>query len=317
MEKEVTVLADRIENLADSLVKLTDMLREKIRDDYKASRQSPLTLFLEADTFGDYVGAQQREKLLRSQISKTMFKAMDKKVNYNDQIGEKEQAQKDLEVKKVQLAAQQKRLEDQKVEKNVLLAQTKNDEKEYQRLLEQARAEISSYARFASSQGGGTCLGSSQSSGDGWFYSQRDPRWCRQLIGKSPDMTVGEVGCLLTSVAMILSKHGQSTSPASLAANNRYFLSNTAFMLDPPVPSGFSYRRLNYLKSEEIDKEVEGGRPVIVHVRTNNGYGGHFVVIKEKKDGKYVMHDPWNGPDLEFTKYYPISSIDSMRIFTR
>jgi hypothetical protein len=58
-----------------------------------------------------------------------------------------------------------------------------------------------------------------------------------------------------------------------------------------------------------LDSELEGGRPVIV--RLINQYGTHFVVIKEKKDGSYIMHDPVikDGHDLKFTDHYSLGSI--------
>jgi hypothetical protein len=88
-------------------------------------------------------------------------------------------------------------------------------------------------------------------------------------------------------------------------------------MTTPPSPSGYTYKRFDYFNSETIDRELREERPVIVHVRTNNGYGGHFVVLISGEGGNYKMHDPWYGPDIDFTKYYSSSMIDSVRLFTK
>ena len=130
-------------------------------------------------------------------------------------------------------------------------------------------------------------------------------------------MTVGEVGCYLTSVAMIHKKYGSSTSPLIVAANRNYFFSNTALMLTPPAPNGYTYKRYDYFKTDIIDNELSAGRPVIVHVRVNNGYGGHFIVLISGSGGSYTMHDPWYGADLNFASHYSTGMISSLRLFTR
>jgi hypothetical protein len=167
------------------------------------------------------------------------------------------------------------------------------------------------------SAGGQTCLTANPGEGsNGWFFSQRDPRWCKQAIGNSND-SIGEVGCYLTSVSMIFKKHGQGTSPSSMAGNSANFSVNTAMMRrPPPIPSGFTYKESRY-GTAVIDEELRQGRPVIVHVTVNNGYGGHFVVLFEGENGKYKMHDPWYGPDLDFSSRYSTGMIDSVRMFTK
>ena len=130
-------------------------------------------------------------------------------------------------------------------------------------------------------------------------------------------MTIGEVGCYITAVTMVHKKHGHSMTPSVFAANRNYFFSNTALMTTPPSPSGFTYKRLDYFNRETLDEELRNDRPVIVHVRTNNGYGGHFIVLYSGENGSYKMHDPWYGPDLDFSSRYSLGMIDSMRLFTK
>ena len=88
-------------------------------------------------------------------------------------------------------------------------------------------------------------------------------------------------------------------------------------MTTPPSPSGYTYKRQDYFNRETLDRELAAGRPVIVHVRTNTGYGGHFIVLFAGENGSYRMHDPWYGADLEFGSRYSTGLIDSMRLFTK
>lgn len=318
IEMEMEVLSHRIEDLNASLEQLQELLIERVDQSYKQNRQasSGLVAFLGSENFGDYINAQQREKKLQSEATKLMMKTMDKKLNYNDQVDEKEMAAVELEQTKVTLANKQASLADQKEEKKLLLTQTQNDERTYQNLLEQARREISSYKAFTSGKGS-HCLGSRPTSSDGWFYSQRDPAWCNQLIARSNE-TIGHVGCFITSIAMVMKAHGQGMSPSDIAAETRYFVYGSAAISSPPGISGFTTRMQSGFDRELVDRELEAGRPVIVKVSvSSNQYGTHFIVLKSGKDGNYKMHDPWEGPDLNFNDYYSTGSIISMRLYTK
>ncbi len=316
-KKEVEILSARIENLSDSMEKLAGLLTQLVASSYKAEHISDLEMYLKTANFNEALQKKQQQEIVSIQTSKLLFKAMNEKLDFNQKKEEREKLQVELQKKTESLKAQQKELESQKAEKTILLAQTKNDEKTYQRLIEDARKEADSFRNFAASAGGGSCLNSSPGEGNnGWYFSQRDPRWCRQYVGGS-SLTVGEVGCYLTSVTMVHKKYGSSTSPSLIAANRNYFFSNTALMLTPPAPSGYTYKRYDYFKTDIIDNELSAGRPVIVHVRLNNGYGGHFVVLFSGSSGSYTMHDPWYGADLNFSSHYSTGMIDSLRVFTK
>jgi hypothetical protein len=34
--------------------------------------------------------------------------------------------------------------------------------------------------------------------------------------------------------------------------------------------------------------------------------------MKEKKDGQYIMHDPWEGYDKKFSDFYSLSQIQQI-----
>ena len=94
-----------------------------------------------------------------------------------------------------------------------------------------------------------------------WYYSQTGDY---TRLGSSW-YTVNEVGCLITSMAMVSTFYGNHITP-DWVAQNAYFTND--------------------------------GRPVIVSVylpsvgAVNSDGSSHFIVIKNFSDGRYLMHDP-------------------------
>ena len=304
LETEIDDLSNQIENLNYSLDRLTDMLLERVRARYKRSRVSSLVLLFNVDSLRSLFLKQRYLDEAGKQTAELMKKAETQRLLYDQQKLKKEQVQIELEDKKMELETQRKELATQKSAQQRILAQTKNSEKVYQKLLAQAEAEIASFKTFTTSKGGGV-IGPINSP-DGWYFSQRDSRWAGAPIGSSGEKILN-VGCLITSVAMVKKKFGENVTPAMIALNNGYFFANTAYMLQPfPAPAGYHYVNLRY--SQATLKEEVAKNPVIVKLLAGP-YGTHFVVIKTEKDGKFIMHDPWEGYDKNFTSYYSLGQI--------
>ena len=179
-----------------------------------------------------------------------------------------------------------------------------------------AQKQLAALKSFSSSAGGSSCLSSSPGGGsDGNFYSQRDPRWCKQFIGNSSD-TIGEVGCYLSSIAMAYKKLGSDISPSAYAANASNFVLNSAWMGSPSPPSGYNYKQTSYSVSA-LDNELKTGRYVIAQMRMSTIVGMHFVVIISGSNGNYKIHDPWFGADQNFSDRYSILGIMSLRLITK
>ncbi len=316
LEKEIEELGERIEGLSLSLDRLSSMLIERISSSYKRQRTSSVLAMF---TSGDFSGLVIQIKYLKqaeTQTAAAMELAENQRLLYDEQKSLKEIVQERLQEKRMQLQAQQQELEQSKAEKERLLVQTKNDESTYQRLLAQAQAEINSIRAYSQALFGSSyCLDSPAPQPDGWFFSQRDSRWCGTRIGNSND-SIGAVGCLVTSTAMIWKKHGQDVTPASIAANTSFFSLNTAYMVLPtPAPPGFKSE--SFAKDLElIDKELAEGRPVIVRLSVYfTSVGTHFVVLKAGSNGEYVMNDPLYQADMSFNSKYSTGQITSVRTF--
>lgn len=312
LEKEITELSERIEGLSISLNRLSEILIKRIRQNYKQSRLPYKNNLFASESFNGFISQYRYMNLAQDQTLDLMKKTELQRLTYNQQKEIKEAKQQEVEKKRQELQSQKNILDSQKASKDELLKQTRNSESIYQQKLAEATAELNSLKAFSSSKSGSVLP--EQNSPDGWFFSQRDQRWANSMIGSS-NMSVMEVGCLISSTAMMKKKFGENINPLTIANNNSYFFSNTAYMLRPwPAPSGYRYQYSAYSQST-LDSRLNEN-PVIVKLSAGP-YGSHFIVIKEKKDNQYIMHDPWEGYDKKFNDFYSLSQIQQIASLAR
>jgi len=309
LEKEIVDLSDRIDGLNYSLDKLTSVLMERVNEHYKRTYSNPVEVLFSKVKFSTKLSEFKYLQLAEEQTVDAMHRAENQKITYDEQKLLKVEKQDELENKKKELETSRRALDQQKQEKQDLLNVTKNDEKKYQQLLAEAQAEVTSLKSFTANKVGGVL--SPQNSPDGWYFSQRDERWAGVTIGRSPEIMY-EVGCLVSSTAMIKKKFGEDVTPTSIAANNSNFFSNTANMLKPwPAPNGYYYVDIAYSQSK-MDEELSKN-PIIVKLLAG-AYGTHFIVIKEKKDNEYIIYDPWEGYDKKLSDFYSLSQIARLSV---
>lgn len=314
LEKQIVELNDRINGLDLSLDRLTGMLVERIRAQYKESRVSPFVALASSGSFSTMFAREQYVNLASEQTALAMQRAELQKKVYDQEKELKEQKQLEVEEKRVELQSEQNTLTQQRLQQQTILEETKNNEARYQQLLAEAQAQINSFKKFVSFAGdGGTIKADGLGKGyDDNYFSQRDERWAGNRIGNSSE-SIYNVGCLITSVAMTLKAKGENTTPANIAANTTYFVLNTAYMRARStiaLPGGKKSYKINI---SSINNELEKKNPVIVGLNAGP-YGTHFVVLKKKDGDKWIMFDPWYGPDLEFTKHYSTGNIYSAEI---
>ena len=304
LEKEIEELSQRIDGLSISLDKLSGLLIARVRESYKQSRRQFKVNLFTSDSFNQFLSQYRYINQAQDQTLELMRAAEIQRASYDQQKTIKEEKQTEVNQKKNDLQAQKLVLDTQKAEKDTLLAQTKNSESIYQQKLAEAVAELNSLRAFSSNKSGSVLP--EQHSPDGWYFSQRDQRWASYNIASS-NMSIMEVGCLISSTAMIKKKFGENVNPITIASNNSYFFALTAYMLRPwPAPSGYHYQHQSYSQGT-LDSQLEKN-PVIVKLSAGP-YGSHFIVIKEKKDGHYIMHDPWEGYDKKFSDFYSLGQI--------
>ena len=316
LESEIANLTININNLDINLNQLSSVYIYQIVQNYKLEKRTPKFAIFAENNFNDFLNQYKYLTTIQQDSQDTLLKMETTRTSFDMQKTEKEKKQIELEDLKKKLAAQKVSLSKQKDSKNKLMEVTKNDEKKYQQLLAEAQSQLSALKNFSSSAGS-SCLSSSPGVGnDGNFFSQRDPRWCTQRMGNSPD-TIGAVGCYISSISMVFKKIGFSMTPSLYALDPSNFVPPTAYAVNPTPPSGYTYKSVTY-SSNTVDNELKSGRYVIAQMRMPGTYAGmHFIVIISGSSGKYKIHDPWYGPDMEFNTHYSTSQIMSLRLITK
>ena len=305
-EKEIGLLNERIEGLDESLNKLSKSLLKKIVVDYKNKRVSLLSVFLESDRIDDLVNRIKYIKTTRENNQKLIIQVQNTKINFEEQKKLREEKKVELDNLQTILAKQKNELLNQQNAKRKLLADTQNSETIYQQIVNQARKQLLAFKSFVQQSGAASVISANSfgTGSDGNYYSQRDERWAYQIIGNSSE-NILNVGCLITSAAMVAKKIGLSILPSDIASNaENFYLGTTAYLnLDKPNLGGKSRRSISI---REVDSYLNSNQYVIVGVyRTSCNYGGdHFVVLTRKEADSYKMHDPIYGPDKNFSDYY-------------
>lgn len=301
--EEIENLTVKIDNLNTSLNYLSKTFLKKIIDGYKRRQVNIFEIFLDSENASVLTNRLKYIKIAQDNDRRLAFQVQQTKVNFEEQKRQRDEKKKTLDDLKVTLNNQNAKLNDQKKVKQKLLEDTKNDKIATDRFLQEIEKQLASFKSFVKSSGAGSIIGANSlgSGSDGFYYSQRDERWANKTIGYSSE-NVLEVGCLISSVAMVAKKYGQNVTPLDLASDADRFYGLTAYMKLPW--KGVAGRSSQSIAVSNIDQELNGGNYVIVGVG-GCGYGGsHFVVLLKKEGEDYIMHDPIYGPDLKFSSHY-------------
>jgi peptidoglycan hydrolase CwlO-like protein len=312
LEKEINDLGVRIDGLETSLQQLTQVLIVRVQDEYKQKTEDPMLLLLTSSGFTDFFAKYKYRQLSQEYTQRVINAAETQKVEYGNEKQAKMTKQAQVEALKKQLVAQQSSLTDESAQKTSLLQVTHNDEKKYQTLLQEAQAQLSAFKGFVNSSGGSSLL-SNQTSCDSWgcYYNQRDTQWGTHQLGSSSEV-MSEVGCLVTSMAMVATHYGKTLTPGDIAGSTAPFFGSTAYMINGSWNvNGVTMTRnaIGYGVSA-IDGQLNAGHPVIVGLFSNSN-PSHFIVIKGKDSGGYIMNDPYleNGHDKHLTDKYSNSDV--------
>lgn len=148
---------------------------------------------------------------------------------------------------------------------------------------------------------------------------QNDQRWKDEKIGLQDNLTIEQVGCLLTGMAMIVNHFGANETPLSL--NNRMKAGdgfNGAWLKAAQVPGKFpalGVKRQKRVVCEDkpapldlIDAGLARDSLVIVRVdwTPDANIDSHWVVIHAKAGDDYLIWDPWQkkgAPDTLMGRY--------------
>lgn len=135
-------------------------------------------------------------------------------------------------------------------------------------------------------------------------YSQRDPRWGKDILGfADAGQTIESYGCLLTACATVLTYYGHKVNPQEL---NRKLQGAGGFtgalMYFNVLPNLFPVKvnlipvgKDNRAPLPLINASLDEGRPVIVEVDASvrAGFQNHWVTIYKRDQSLYYISDPW------------------------
>lgn len=300
----------RMGTLEGSLTNVTKVLLSHIVATYQAGSASDMQVLLSSSDISDLITKANYLRFVQQHDRELLDNTEQARVDYANQKAILEGQKRQVLALNTQLQQYTSTLNSQKSAKQTLLTQTQGDEQTYESMLSQAKAELAGFSNFTSGAGGASLL-SGQTSCDSWgcYYNQRDSQWGNLLINGQSGYTMAGYGCLITSIAMVLSHMGHTVSPADIAASGgSNFAVGTAMLAKSISVDGVS---LNRNGVSDLDSALQSG-PVIVGIYA---YGGtHFVVLKSGSNGNYVMDDPYlpNGHDISFTDHYSVSSIFEM-----
>lgn len=316
VEKETQILSNRIDTLDDRLDEQWKVFLATTYETYKQRKASLLDLLLNARTANDMFKSLKYHTLAQSNRQRILIQTQETKLNFEEAKQQREQRRIELEDLQAVLDTQKSDLETQQTAKKILISATQNKENEYQSIIQEAQRQLTAFKSFFASTGADVIRADGLGTGEGgWYMSQRDERWASMRMGDSSE-SILDVGCFISSLAMVLKSYGHDVNPTFFASNARYFYGGyasgcfptsypTAYACVPNTfngswPGGLRYHEIAY---GEIDGYLDRGVPVITSVRNQ----GHYVVLKKRVDGEYIMNDPVYGPDLKLSDYYALS----------
>ncbi len=161
-------------------------------------------------------------------------------------------------------------------------------------------------------------------------YSQRDTEWSEDSLGASKELTLGQAGCLVTSIASTLSDlTDRPIAPGELnwwLRENRGFVGGGLFVFTSIEALGLHYvKRIDcQVQPAPIDHLAEvlaAGSGVVIQVDSRPGgdLDQHWVrlLAVDEKDGQIM--DPWQLPGgelVKLSKYFATGWTPARAIFT-
>lgn len=160
LENQITELTDRISGLDVSLDKLSQILVERVGEQYKRLHTNPLLVLITRRELNTALSEYKYLQLAKEQTADAMSRAEVQRNNYDEQKTLKEQTQTALEQKRTQLQGQQNQLTTQRSEQQFLLTETRNNEARYQSELAKTLGELEAIQSIIAGKGSETAAGS-------------------------------------------------------------------------------------------------------------------------------------------------------------
>ncbi|KKQ39665.1 MAG: Family 2 glycosyl transferase [Candidatus Magasanikbacteria bacterium GW2011_GWA2_37_8] len=225
-ELQIKQLGSQINNAKDMILAYKDDLARSLREINQSEGEPIVAQLLAIGGFANFWQNVGDNLQLQNVFQKNLRNLQTEKKNLTNRQNATEQKKEALAIQNKALAVQRQSLASTVKAKKQLLAETKNNEANYQKLLANAKAQLKSFSDFTKNAGGAKLLGN-QTICDSWgcYYNQRDSSWGAQSLNGT-EYTLASDGCLVTAVAMVITHYGyQNITPASINANPDNFAS--------------------------------------------------------------------------------------------
>lgn len=153
LEKEIADLTAKITRLDVSLDQVSEILIRRINQTYKKGKIRPLSIFLSAGDFADFLSRYRYLQIAQLHDRKVMIEMETVRISYDDQKKLKEKKQSELAAAKEKLESQKFLLNQQKADKEKLLVVSQNNTLKYQQILAVTRAELEAIQKIIAGQG--------------------------------------------------------------------------------------------------------------------------------------------------------------------
>ncbi len=287
---DIDTTSKKISSLQGSLNNSIAVLINRIIATYEVGTIQPVQILLTSNTASDFFTRLNYLKLAQAHDKQLIYDTQQAKVDYANQkviFEDKKQQLADLQQ---QLQVQTDQLNQEKQVQQQLLATTEAQIAAYQAQL----SALQNFARSRIGPGGQSIPHQDLSDGWGKYYNQRDANWGNNFIGLS-NMQIWDVGCLLTSYAMVVTHYGGSITPADVAANVGNFAGGSAyFNLPGPSANGHSAGDISMPSLDDLRNKLNSGNSIIAGLSYDGGpIADHWVVLRSaNSDGSFMINDP-------------------------
>ena len=287
---DIDTTSKKISSLQGTLDTTITVLINRTVATYEVGTIQPFQILLTSNNASDFLTRLNYLRIARKHDRDLAIETQQAKNDYSNQKNIFEDKKKQLAGLQQQLQVQTVQLDQEKQVQQQLLATTEAQIASYQAQL----SALQNFARSRVGPGGQSIPHQDLSDGWGKYYNQRDANWGNNFIGLS-NMQVWDVGCLMTSYAMVVTHYGGSVTPADIAANVGNFAGGSAyFNLPGPSANGHSANDISMPSLDDLRNKLKSGNVVIAGLSYDGGpIADHWVVLRSANDdGTFLINDP-------------------------
>ncbi|MBD3244771.1 MAG: hypothetical protein GF335_02145 [Candidatus Moranbacteria bacterium] len=312
LKLEIESLELKIEQKKIEIEKKQKILGELIKGIYHSKSISSIEVLLKYDSISEYFSQMEKLSQINYETKKVLDEIHQSKLDLEKSRTDKSKKYEKLADLKSENLREKNKLKSQQENKEDLLQATQGQEEKYQQMLEKFQAQrqmlLGDIDQMTSQKAGELAAVISQQkkpteglASTSWYFSQRDSRWAGDYIGMSRTR-MDQYGCAVTSVSMVLRYHGVNIDPGVLARQPIFYYDLIVWPSYWQGVKRVSSSGHGNIDWDLIDEELKNNNPVIVFIGAKGKGAGHYVVIHTKnKNGAYVVHDPYWGPNVYLT----------------